>query len=58
MFPARRYLSTSRRAALRWAPGRLYLNNNPRALEIFDKDPSGTITKAEHNWPSVKDKAL
>ena len=38
--------------------GRLYLNNNPRALEIFNKDPSGTITKAEHNWPSVKDKAL
>lgn len=38
--------------------GRLYLNNNPRALEIFNKDRSGTITKAEHNWPAVKDKAL
>jgi YHS domain-containing protein len=38
--------------------GKLYLNNNPRALEIFNKDKSGTITRAEHNWPGVKDKAL
>ena len=38
--------------------GKLYLNNNPHALEIFKKDPSGTITKAEHNWLTVKDKAL
>ena len=38
--------------------GRLYLNNNPRALEIFNKDRSGTINKAQGNWPTVKDKAL
>ena len=38
--------------------GHLYLNNNARALEIFDKDRTGTITKAETNWPTVKDKPL
>jgi len=38
--------------------GHLYLNNSARALEIFDKDPTGTITKAETNWPTVKDKVL
>jgi YHS domain-containing protein len=38
--------------------GKLYLNNNQKALEIFDKDREGTITKAQTNWPSVKDKAL
>jgi YHS domain-containing protein len=38
--------------------GKLYLNNNQRALDIFNKDPSGTITKADANWPTVKDKAL
>ena len=38
--------------------GKLYLNNNQRALDIFNKDPSGTITKAESKWPTVKDKAL
>ncbi len=38
--------------------GKLYLNNNEKALEIFDKDQPGTITKAQANWPSVKDKAL
>jgi len=38
--------------------GHLYLNNNARALEIFDKDRTGTISKAATNWPSVKDKAL
>ena len=36
--------------------GKLYLNNNPRAQAIFDKDTAGTITRAEHNWPTVKDK--
>jgi YHS domain-containing protein len=38
--------------------GKLYLNYNQRALDIFSKDPSGTITKAESKWPTVKDKAL
>jgi YHS domain-containing protein len=38
--------------------GKLYLNNNQRALDIFNKDQSGTIAKAKSNWPTVKDKAL
>jgi YHS domain-containing protein len=38
--------------------GRLYLNNNQRALAIFDKDRPGTIHKAQGNWPTVKDKPL
>jgi YHS domain-containing protein len=38
--------------------GKLYLNNSQKALEIFDKDQPGTITKAQANWPSVKDKPL
>jgi YHS domain-containing protein len=38
--------------------GKLYLNYNQRALDIFNKDTSGTITKAEGKWPTVKDKAL
>jgi YHS domain-containing protein len=38
--------------------GKLYLNNNQHALDIFDKDRSGTITKAKSNWPTVKDKSL
>ncbi len=36
--------------------GKLYLNNNPKAQAIFDKDMPGTISRAEHNWPAVKDK--
>jgi len=38
--------------------GKLYLNNGPHALEIFNKDPAGIIGKAQGNWPTVKDKAL
>lgn len=38
--------------------GRLYVNNGPRALQVFDKDPAGIIGKARANWPTVKDKAL
>lgn len=38
--------------------GKLYVNSNPKAQAIFDKDTSGTITRAEHNWPAVKDKPL
>src|SRR5262245_12726269 len=36
--------------------GKLYLNNSPKAQVIFDKDTPGTISRAEHNWPTVKDK--
>lgn len=38
--------------------GKLYLNNSAQALAIFDKNQGGTITKAQQNWPVVKDKAL
>jgi YHS domain-containing protein len=38
--------------------GKLYLNNNQKALEIFNQDQEGTIARAQSNWPSVKDKAL
>jgi len=38
--------------------GKLYLNNGPKAQEIFDGEPVNTISRAEHNWPIVRDKAL
>ena len=38
--------------------GKLYLNNGPKALEIFDHDTRNTISRANQNWPAVKDKAL
>lgn len=38
--------------------GKLYLNNSAKALQIFDKDTTGIIGKAEANWPEVKDKAF
>ncbi|HEU4627013.1 MAG TPA: YHS domain-containing (seleno)protein [Steroidobacteraceae bacterium] len=38
--------------------GKLYLNNSAKAQAIFDKDTSGTITRAEQKWPTVKDKPL
>jgi YHS domain-containing protein len=38
--------------------GRLYLNNGAKALEIFNKDRAGVISKADTNWPTVKDKAF
>lgn len=38
--------------------GRLYLNNGPKALAIFDHDTRNTISRANQNWPTVKDKAL
>ena len=38
--------------------GKLYLNNGPKALEIFDHDTRNTISRANQNWPTVKDKAL
>ena len=38
--------------------GKLYLNNGAKALEIFNHDTLKTISRANQNWPSVKDKAL
>lgn len=38
--------------------GKLYVNSNQKAQAVFDKDTSGTISRAEHNWPMVKDKPL
>ena len=38
--------------------GKLYLNNGPKAQEIFDHDTRNTISRANQNWPTVKDKAL
>jgi YHS domain-containing protein len=38
--------------------GKLYLNNSPKVAATFDKDQPGTISRAEHNWPTVKDKPL
>jgi YHS domain-containing protein len=38
--------------------GKLYLNYNQHALDLFNKDQSSTITKAESNWSTVKDKSL
>jgi len=33
--------------------GKLYVNNNDKAQQLFQKDVAGTIGKAEHNWPEV-----
>jgi YHS domain-containing protein len=38
--------------------GKLYLNNSPKAQAIFDHDTPNTISRANQNWPTVKDKAL
>jgi YHS domain-containing protein len=38
--------------------GKLYLNNGPKAQDIFDHDTPNTISRANRNWPTVKDKAL
>jgi YHS domain-containing protein len=38
--------------------GKLYMNNSPKSLAIFQKDEQGTITKAQSRWTSVKDKPL
>ncbi len=38
--------------------GKLYLNNDAKAGEIFKKDTPGIIDRAERNWPTVKDKVL
>ena len=33
--------------------GKLYVNNNERALKLFQEDVKGNIEKADHNWPDV-----
>jgi YHS domain-containing protein len=38
--------------------GKLFLNNGPKAQEIFDHDTLNTISRANQKWPTVKDKAL
>ena len=38
--------------------GKLYVNNGPKAQRIFDHDTRNTISRANRNWPTVKDKAL
>ena len=38
--------------------GKLYLNNSPKVLEIFEHDTQNTISRADQKWPIVKDKAL
>jgi hypothetical protein len=38
--------------------GKLYLNVNAKASELFKKDTPGIIGRAERNWPAVKDQAL
>jgi len=38
--------------------GKLYLNNGPKALGLFNQDRAGTIVKADTNWPAVKGKAF
>lgn len=37
--------------------GKLYLNLNPDIQEQWQKDIAGHITKADKNWPTIKDKA-
>ncbi len=37
--------------------GKLYLNFSPAVQTLFDKDVSGTISRAEANWPKVKNQA-
>ena len=33
--------------------GKLYVNNNPKALQLFKDNVGGNIEKADHNWPDV-----
>ena len=37
--------------------GKLYVQANMRAAEVWEKDLPGTIDKAVANWPEIKDKA-
>ena len=33
--------------------GKLYVNNNEQAQQLFQEDVAGNIDKADHNWPDV-----
>ncbi len=36
--------------------GALYVFVNQKAVEVWDKDPAGTLAKAKANWPMIYDK--
>ena len=36
--------------------GKLYVFVNQQAVEVWDKDPAGTLAKANANWPVIRDK--
>lgn len=37
--------------------GQLYVFVHQQAVEIWDKDPAGTLAKANTNWPNIRNKA-
>lgn len=37
--------------------GQLYVFVHQQAAEIWDKDPAGTLAKANANWPAIRDKS-
>jgi YHS domain-containing protein len=43
-------------AIFRIFEGELYLFVSEDAVAIWDKDPTGTLAKANANWPGIKDK--
>lgn len=36
--------------------GKLYLNNNEKSFEIWDRDPAGNVIKANQNWIEIANK--
>ena len=36
--------------------GQLYVFVHQQAVEIFDKDPAGTLAKSNANWPKIRNK--
>lgn len=36
--------------------GQLYVFVSQQAVEVWDKDPAGTLAKATANWPAIRDK--
>jgi YHS domain-containing protein len=41
----------------RWSSerdGQTFLFSAPQAKEMFDKDPDGTVAKADKAWPSIR----
>ena len=43
-------------AIFRFHEGRLYLFVSEDAVALWDKDPVGTLAKANANWPNISDK--